>query len=244
MDFDSLIRTAEAIGLDAVAITDHDTMEGAVEFQRLASSKELALQIIPGEEKTLSDGSHLIGLFLQKQIESNDLQAAIAEIEDQGGFCLLPHPFRRNDGLLRDAVERSRLFEGRTAGFELFNAKCSYEENRKARDLLSSSLGPFGGSDAHYDCDLGESLNVIGWQTDLKTSVQLMLQRKTPSQIMGKVQREGAPPRAYAPLYYRYRKWVRLPKSFVPLAKQCYRWYRNQVHGVGPKPLVEVYANA
>src|ERR1051326_7112503 len=95
MDFDSLIRTAEAIGLDAVAITDHDTMEGAVEFQRLASSKELALQIIPGEEKTLSDGSHLIGLFLRKQIESNDLQAAIAEIEDQGGFCLLRSEERR-----------------------------------------------------------------------------------------------------------------------------------------------------
>ena len=219
MDFDSLVRTAEAIGLDAVAITDHDTIEGALEFQRLARGKGLDLQIIAGEEKTLSDGSHLIGLFLQKHIEFGDLRQAIPEIEDQGGFCLVPHPFRRTDGLLRDGLERIKLFEGRTAGFELFNAKSSFAENQKARDLLSSSLGPFGGSDAHYDCDLGESLNVLGWQTDLKTSVQLMLQRKMPSHIMGKLQPEGAPERAYAPLYYRYRKRFRLPKTLVPLAR-------------------------
>src|SRR5262249_43085321 len=66
ISFDSLIRTAQAVGLDALAITDHDTIEGAREFQQRAQAGTLPLQIIVGEEKTLSDGSHLIGLFLRE----------------------------------------------------------------------------------------------------------------------------------------------------------------------------------
>jgi len=236
-------HTAKAIGLDALAITDHDTIQGAKEFQQRVQRQSLPVQIIVGEEKTLSDGSHLIGLFLEKHIESGELSSAIAEIQAQGGFCLVPHPFRKSDGLLRTGLEGLPLFEGGTAGFELFSAKCSYAENRRARELLSTSLSPFGGSDAHYDCDLGESLNVITWQGDLKTSLLRMFQRKAPFQILGKPQTEGAAERAYAPLYYRCKKFVRMPRPLVPLAKQCYRWYRNKKYGIGRKPLVEVYAH-
>jgi hypothetical protein len=243
MDFDSLTKTARAIGLDALAITDHDTVEGAKQFQQQAQAKGLPLQIIVGEEKTLSDGSHLIGLFLQKHIESGELKSAVSEIEAQGGFCLVPHPFRKSDGLLRGGLERLELFQTRIAGFELFSAKCSYAENRRARELLSSSLCPFGGSDAHYDSDLGESLNVITPQGDLKNSLLGMLQRRAPFQILGKAQREGDSERAYAPLYYRCKKYIRVPRPLLPMARQAYRWYRNQKHGVGRKPLVEVYAH-
>ena len=100
MTFEALIETAKAIGLDALAITDHDTIQGAKEFQQRVQRQSLPVQIIVGEEKTLSDGSHLIGLFLEKHIESGELSSAIAEIQAQGGFCLVPHPFRKSDGLL------------------------------------------------------------------------------------------------------------------------------------------------
>src|SRR5262249_28265323 len=123
--FDSLLDTAARVSLDALAVTDHDTLEGAVELQRLASSRGETLEVIVGEEKTLEDGSHFIGLFLREPIRSGDLTRAIHEIEDQGGLCLIPHPFRRKDGLLRDGVERLELFAGRVAGFELFSAKSS-----------------------------------------------------------------------------------------------------------------------
>src|SRR5260221_13895516 len=119
MTFHSLLRAAAAVGLDAVAITDHDTVDGAVEFQRVAQTRGGSLQIIMGEEKTLSDGSHLIGLFLQRHLESGDFAGAIGEIAEQGGLCLIPHPFRRKDGLLRDGLERLRVLEGRAAGYEL-----------------------------------------------------------------------------------------------------------------------------
>ena len=245
ISFDSLLDTAAQIALDAVAVTDHDTVEGAVELQRLALSRGSPVHIIVGEEKTLDDGSHFIGLFLQRAIQSGDLAGAIREIDDQGGLCLIPHPFRRKDGLLRDGLERLELFSRRVAGFELFSAKSSHEENRRAAELLNQThLAPFGGSDAHYECDLGECVNEIANAGDLRASVQAMFERRAPFRILGKPQRHGDGERAYAPLYYRVKRFIRLPKFLVPAARRCYRRYRNLKFGVGPKPLCEVYRHA
>jgi predicted metal-dependent phosphoesterase TrpH len=245
MTLGSLLRSAEKVGLDAVAITDHDTIEGAREFQQRAKLRGSRLQIIVGEERTLSDGSHLIGLFLEHPIESTDLRGAIREIDQQGGFCLIPHPFRRKDGLLRNGLEPVEAFAGRIAGFEFFSAKCSFAENQKAATLLAATkLAPFGGSDAHYESDLGECINRIRWEGDLRTSVQRMFERSSPFQILGKPQGEHDGERRYAPFYYRVKKYAALPKFLVPAARQCYRRYRNWKFGVGPKPLREMYRHA
>jgi len=245
MTFDSLVSTAARVGLDAVAITDHDTMAGAWEFQRLAEARGIPLKIIPGEEKTLADGSHFIGLFLARPIVSGDLAEAIREVTGQGGLCLVPHPFRRKDGLLRDGLGRLALFDGVLAGFEMFSAKCSFAENRRAAELLAASkLTPFGGSDAHYESDLGEALNVLEQAGDLRSSVQRMFERRGPFQILARPQAEGEAERTYAPLYYRVKKYVSVPKVFVPAARQCYRRYRNWKVGVGRKPLREIYRHA
>ena len=241
----ALLETIRKAGLDAVAVTDHDTIEGALAARELARSRSGGPAVIVGEEKTLNDGSHFIGLFLESPITSGDLAEAIAEIEGQGGLCLVPHPFRRKDGLFRDGLARLKFFEGRTAGFELFSAKCSFEENqRAAEELMGTSLVPFGGSDAHYECDLGESANELADLGDLKASVRAMFERRAPYRILGKPQGAGASERKYAPLYYRFKKYVRLPKFLVPAARQCYRRYRNLKHGVGPKLLREVYRHA
>jgi len=244
MSFDSLRRAAELVGIDAIAITDHDTVTGALDFQRQAGVCGSSLQIIVGEERTLADGSHFIGVFLQRHIESDQLEGAIREIEEQGGLCLIPHPFRRKDGLFRNGLERLKLFENRVAGFELFSGKCSFAENRRAATLLTTHLAPFGGSDAHYESDLGESINVIEKAGDLRGSVQRMFERQAPFQILGKPQRETDGERRYAPFYYRVKKYVGLPKLLVPAARQCYRRYRNWKFGVGRKPLREVYRHA
>jgi predicted metal-dependent phosphoesterase TrpH len=227
--------------LDGIAITDHDTIEGARDFQRWIKSKNLKLQIIVGEEKTLADGTHFIGLFLQEPISSATLTDAIKEIEGQGGLCMAPHPFRRKDGVLRDGLATLPVLQQHRVAFELFNGKSSAADNTKARGLLDAGLPPFAGSDAHYESDLGESLNVIPWDGDLRTSVERMLRAKGPCRLFGRPQSKEEPERAYAPLYYRMKRFVRLPKPLVPVARQVYRAYRNRTVGVGRKPLVEIY---
>src|SRR6185436_5820695 len=80
MPHDALLNAARVVDLDVVAITDHDTVEGAFELRQLVQERGLPLQIIVGEERTLDDGSHFIGLFLQRAIASRSLAGAIAEI--------------------------------------------------------------------------------------------------------------------------------------------------------------------
>jgi hypothetical protein len=91
---------------------------------------------------------------------------------------------------------------------------------------------------------LGESVNVVTWQGDLRSSIQAMFERRAPFQILGKHQELGDGERRYAPFYYKVKKHLHLPKLFLPVAKQCYRYYRNLKFGVGRKPLREVYRHA
>jgi hypothetical protein len=242
--FDSLLHAATKIGLDVVAITDHDTMEGAKELRRWIAARNSSLQVILGEEKTLSDGTHLVGLFLHEPIASSEASAAIEEIHAQGGICLAPHPFRKKDGLLRHGTQLLPTFIKQGVAFEIFNGKASALENRQARDLLPSGIVPCGGSDAHYESDLGECVNVIEWTDDLKTSVQGMFKGQGTCQILARAQSPADLERRYAPMYYGIKKFVRVPKRFLPLAKRCYRWYRNTTRGIGRKSLVEIYARA
>jgi hypothetical protein len=71
-----------------------------------------------------------------------------------------------------------------------------------------------------------------------------MFERRGPFQILARPQAEGEAERTYAPLYYRVKKYVSVPKVFVPAARQCYRRYRNWKVGVGRKPLREIYRHA
>lgn len=77
-------------GIGCVAVTDHDTIEGAV---RLRDMKPKGLQVIVGEEVSTRDG-HLIGLFLERRIRPGMSARDTANaIREQGGLVFVPHPF-------------------------------------------------------------------------------------------------------------------------------------------------------
>lgn len=87
---EQLARGCAAEGVGCVAVTDHDSIEGA---RRLAGISDI--NVIVGEEVSTRDG-HLIGLFLEEWIRPglSALDTARA-IREQGGLVLLPHPFVR-----------------------------------------------------------------------------------------------------------------------------------------------------
>jgi predicted metal-dependent phosphoesterase TrpH len=223
IEFDGLVMAAQRLRLDVICITDHDTIEGAREFQRRCSVRKTDLQIVVGEEKTLEDGAHVIGLFLKEPVASDTFEDAVREIREQGGLCTLPHPFRHRDGLL----QRTALPVADVAGFEVFNPKCSLEENEKAHALCDSGLVALGGSDAHYESDLGQCVNLIPRFGNLRESLDEFLQGRVPYQVLGIRQRHGEAGRQYAPFYYRMKPYVRVPRSLLPAAHKLYRVYRN-----------------
>lgn len=159
IDASALFERALASKLDAVCVTDHDSIEGAV---RLAARSHPALEVIVGCEFTCLDGSHVIGLRLQRMIAERRLPWLLHEIRDQGGLVLLPHPFRRGNGILRRELKRSPEFIRDVLSLadlvECFNGRDTYENNeRNHRLVVEHRLCAVAGSDAHQPCDIGST---------------------------------------------------------------------------------------
>lgn len=145
-----VVRTARAAGLDRIAITDHDEIEGAFEVR--AIDPEL---VIVGEEVLTGEGHDLIGLFLHRHIPPGGRFRDVARaIHDQGGLVYLPHPFDARRGgeeaFFEDVADCVDLVEG-------FNARChDPEENRRAVRWARVHGLPVGaGSDAHLLREIG-----------------------------------------------------------------------------------------
>ena len=95
----ALERERLRLGLDVLAITDHDTIEGARAFRRLSSGR-----VIIGEEVSTKEGD-LIGLFLQETIPPGLSARETAErIKAQGGLVYVPHAFDISRHALRPRV--------------------------------------------------------------------------------------------------------------------------------------------
>ena len=85
---DDFRRVLDEKRIDKLAITDHNTIEGAEAVQ-----KELGKdRIIVGEEITTLAGD-VIGLFLTEPVRPRlSLQETCIRIQDQGGIVYIPHP--------------------------------------------------------------------------------------------------------------------------------------------------------
>ncbi len=88
-----ILERAREVGLDVVAITDHDSAAGGLEARELAD--RYGVRVIVGEEVKSSEGE-VIGLFLERTIPGGMTFAeTIAAIREQHGIVYVPHPFDR-----------------------------------------------------------------------------------------------------------------------------------------------------
>ena len=86
----SLVSRCIEVGLDCIAVTDHNTIDGALEVRDLAP-----FMVIVGEE-VKSSGGEITGLFLRETVP-RDLSPVetVKCIKEQGGLVSIPHPFDR-----------------------------------------------------------------------------------------------------------------------------------------------------
>jgi predicted metal-dependent phosphoesterase TrpH len=146
-------------GVTAVAITDHDTIRGASEADRLWRAGSFRTGVIVGEEVRTSQGE-IIGLFLHESIPPGmTLAETVDAIRAQGGLVYLNHPFgygRRSAQLsltvLEDLWERIDLVE-------IFNGR---NWNQRANTLAGEWARMHGkpggvGTDAHSAWEVGRS---------------------------------------------------------------------------------------
>ena len=143
-----LLDHAEAIGLGAIAITDHNAFGGALEAAKLARDRELV--VIPGEEMKTDGQGEVIGLFLEEEIPRGlSFADTIAAIREQGGLVYLPHPFDRMHAIPDPATLHRHL--GEIDVLEVFNARLLRDSfnDEALRFARKYRLLQGAGSDAH-----------------------------------------------------------------------------------------------
>jgi predicted metal-dependent phosphoesterase TrpH len=173
-----LVDHARVCGLDVIAVTDHDTLEGALRAAEYANVKR-GIEVVIGEEVSSRDG-HIVGLFLERRVRPGMSAAAtVHAIHDQGGLAVAVHPFWRTQRRVHggpvhgvgwlaaelefDAVE----VENATPGFYLFN--------QLARRLnLGLGAAEVGGSDAHILDAMGRAYTMFPGRTAkaLRTAIE------------------------------------------------------------------------
>ncbi len=141
--------------LDLIAIADHERIEGAVECRRLARERGSRIEVVVAEEVTTRSG-HLLGVFLQARLKRGQrLETTVAEIHEQGGLAIVPHPFSAfTKGMRKHAIMRIHLSPDPLVywdALEGFNPSTAGRYGRAATIRLASELGlPIvGNSDAH-----------------------------------------------------------------------------------------------
>lgn len=152
-DYGDVVAAARAAGLDRIAITDHNEIEGAFRVRDLAP--EL---VIVGEEVKTAEGVDVSGLFLSEKIpRAIPTLETVQAIHEQGGLVYVPHPFATGKGLGEEVLER---LAGRIDVVEVFNARVHDQElNRRARRWADAHRLPGGaGSDAHTLREIGRGV--------------------------------------------------------------------------------------
>ncbi|MDT8436483.1 MAG: dephospho-CoA kinase [Gemmatimonadota bacterium] len=153
---DCLSRPAEVVerarreGLDRIAVTDHDEIEGAFAARDIAPDL-----VIVGEEVRTAEGLDLIGLFLRERVEPRrDFRETAAAIRSQGGIVYVPHPFDARRGTTEEFL--AGVADGIDA-VEAFNARVHEpDRNRRAAAWAEARGLPAGaGSDAHLLREIG-----------------------------------------------------------------------------------------
>jgi predicted metal-dependent phosphoesterase TrpH len=147
--------------LDLIAVADHERAEAAFECQRLARERGSRVQVVVGEEVTTRSG-HLLGLFLQAGLKRGGrLETTVAEIHEQGGLAIVPHPFSAFTlGMRKNAILRVHCSKDPLVywdALEGFNPSTAGRYGRRATARIAEELGlPLvGNSDGH-------TLNTIG----------------------------------------------------------------------------------
>jgi predicted metal-dependent phosphoesterase TrpH len=148
IDVDELLDHAQAEGLGAIAVTDHNVFGGALEAVERARGRDLI--VIPGEEVKTDGQGEVIGLFLREEIPRGlTFGETIAAIRDQGGLVYLPHPFDRMHAIPDPLTLHRHLAE--VDVFEVYNARLLFEgyNDEAARFARKYNLVAGAGSDAH-----------------------------------------------------------------------------------------------
>lgn len=146
-----LIARARAIGLDKIAVTEHNRLDGALAAKKLAPDL-----VIVGEEIMTTHGE-IIGYYLTEEVPRGlSPQETIRRLRDQGAVITIPHPL---DSLRRSAMGLDNVLAviDQVDALEVLNARCVRTQDNVAAAVLAQEHNKLvtAGSDAHTLAEVG-----------------------------------------------------------------------------------------
>jgi hypothetical protein len=151
----NVLRRAREIGLDVIAITDHDEVRGALLAEELAP--QFGIQVIPGSEITTGEGD-LLALGIRQKVQAGlSLVETLIRVGRQGGYCIIPHLMAGGVGMkslsycaVRKATRHPEAGQF-ILGIETINATALDRKSAGFADLLAhrAQISRVGNSDAH-----------------------------------------------------------------------------------------------
>jgi len=151
-----VVKAASAKRLDGLAITDHNTLEGAREALREAQE----LLIIPGEEVETWRGEVLALGISEALPKGLDAPEAVDEIHSQGGIAVAPHPTIPLLNTLSISLLRTLPLDA----VEVFSSITPFAWRYAKKNVrLAKSLGlpMVAGSDSHHHGTVGDAYTLI-----------------------------------------------------------------------------------
>ena len=161
---EELVFYAKKRGLDGVAVTDHDRLDGALKI-----AAETDFLVIPGIEVRSAEG-HVVGLNV-KELVSGKLSATetVNRIHDAGGIGVACHPI----GLFKGGLGR-RTSSGFDAVEVINSSAIPFGYAVKQSMKIASRLGKpqLAGSDAHYGPEIGCAYTVVNAEPNVNDVVK------------------------------------------------------------------------
>lgn len=151
-----MVDTARLKGLQGLALTDHDVVDGHKDLSEVAAANPDMI-LLPGCEVSTKQGHLLAYDVTTAPPKRQPIAETIQDIQDQGGVAVLAHPFRFGNGVSAKTV---RACEG--LAVETTNGRSFESMNRKSGRLAHELQRPqTGGSDAHRTHEVGNGITLF-----------------------------------------------------------------------------------
>jgi len=153
---EDLVRRARQVGLQGLAVTDHNSLGGAKAAYEYARSLKDFL-VVRGLEISAADG-HVLAFGVRDAVPRGlPTEETVEHVVALGGVAVAAHPYRFWSGL-----GEAQTLLGGFAAYEVQNARTLRGGNARARALASRQrVGATGGSDAHFLDEVGGAVTVL-----------------------------------------------------------------------------------
>jgi hypothetical protein len=177
---EELLQEAVKRGIQAISITDHDTLDGTLRALEIVERVEMPLIIIPGYELSAKEG-HLLVFGEEKNLKimekGIEIKEAAEELKKKNCITVLAHPYQ----FYRDGTPSPSKVVSWVDAVEVFNSRSvlSFFNNLAFNLAKKHGKSCVAGSDAHSKEGIGFGVTIVDTELSAKKVLQEIKDGKT-----------------------------------------------------------------